>query len=141
MLAKRFISTFLFVPVQYGMTELEQREMLTQFFGNNFARQHTGEILKSILNEYTHYKASGQDPQEFGRMTREILSDAITVGPLLQMAKIHAEAKRATYAYVFHRSRNSRRGDQVTKPFLPSCGGYALSSGVENFPLPKTSCP
>ncbi|TRY67456.1 hypothetical protein TCAL_04351 [Tigriopus californicus] len=99
--------------VQYGMTEFEQREMLTQFFRNNFARQHTGEILKSILNEYTHYKASGQDPQEFGRMTREILSDAITVGPLLKMAKIHAESKRATYAYVFHRSRTSRRGDQV----------------------------
>lgn len=128
------VSCFLRFQLMYGVTELESIHLLgskalaigmleeerDQELGNYLALRC--EMRSELCIKRTIAKYADQDDETYGRsigsdfavLTRDIfldiLSDARTVAPIVQMAEYHSAFNKQSYFYIFaHRSKNKNR--------------------------------
>jgi neuroligin len=86
--------------VEDGLSETKRDRILRTFVRNVFVF-HLNEIYSTIKNEYTDWEKPRKDFMDVRDSVLNILSDGLTVAPLIQVASMHS-AKANAKTFLFH---------------------------------------
>ncbi|XP_065576080.1 neuroligin-4, X-linked-like isoform X2 [Artemia franciscana] len=115
-----------------GLTE-EDRNRAVRTFVRNVFESNIDAISAAIINEYTNWKSLTYDTKIFRDSLIDIISDAQTVCPMINLADIHSSLRAKSYFYVFAyqstygdypKTWGSVRGEELAYVFgMPLIGG------------------
>jgi len=86
--------------IEDGLSETKRDRILRTFVRNVFVF-HLNEIYSTIKNEYTDWEKPRKDFIDVRDSIINILSDGLTVAPLVQVASMHS-AKTSAKTFFFH---------------------------------------
>ncbi|XP_021956468.2 neuroligin-1 [Folsomia candida] len=116
--------------IEDGLSEGKRDRVLRTFVRNVFVF-HLNEIYSTIKNEYTDWEKPRKDFIDVRDSILNILSDGLTVAPLIQVASMHsAKANAKTFLFHFQYEPDSsvypNRIGSISEDLLEFAAGHAL---------------
>ncbi|CAG7826563.1 unnamed protein product [Allacma fusca] len=115
--------------IEDGLPDLKRDRILRTLVRNVFVF-HLNEIYSTIKNEYTDWEKPRKDFIDVRDSILNILSDGLTVAPLVQVASMHSKANSNTFFFHFQyepeHSAYPHRIGSISEDLLEFSIGHAL---------------